>query len=107
MEITERIERLPAVEQKMGLSFEALYATFDRDDYQVGVTVNCDVIGASASLSSPVQVVVGVYNKQDQLVGTEAHLISDSAFAGIDSISVHVETHEAPARLRIYPKPLY
>ena len=102
-ELTDRVERIEALEQKFGIRFEALYAVFETNEYNTSLTVNFDVTGGA--LEEAVDVVVGAYNERGQLVATGSHFLNNDSFVGLDSASVDVDCETPPTRIRIYPKP--
>lgn len=103
LEVTDRVERIEATERKFGIRLEALYAVFEKTDYDTSVTVNFDIVGDGA-LEQAIDVVVGAYNEQGQLVATSSHLLNDDSFEGLDSASVDLDCETPLARIRLYPK---
>jgi hypothetical protein len=102
LDVTDRIERMPALEDRCGVTLEALYAQFSKDDYSCGVQVNFDVVAPSIR---SLQVVISVYNRQGQLVSTApAAVLNEDSFAGFESCSTLLECAEPPAKIRIYPQ---
>ncbi|MGX4712290.1 MULTISPECIES: hypothetical protein [Rhodococcus] len=102
LDVTDRIERMKALEDRCGITLEALYAVFVKDDYRRGVQVNFDVVAPSIR---SLQIVVSVYNRRGQLVSTApAAVLNEDSFAGFESCSTTLDCEEPPSRIRIYPQ---
>lgn len=104
MELTARIERMETLEDRVGISLEALYAAFEYNDYGNSLRVNFDVIATAGELSCNIHLVVGAYNSSGQLLATDTASAYEEDFFGLDSMSVRMDCSEPPARIRVYPK---
>jgi hypothetical protein len=99
---TATIERLPAMEQRLGLSLESLFASYDGEiEY---LTVNFDVLAAAGELDDDVEIIVSAFNVAGQMIGTTTQYLDADDFFGMDTQSAIIQLHEAPARIRVYPK---
>nr|WP_143545527.1 hypothetical protein [Rhodococcus sp. 15-1154-1] len=102
VEITDRVERMEALEDRAGISLEGLYVVHVKD-YRNEVRVNFDVISPTGEIRNSVKVMIAIYNAKMQQIGTDYVHIDSDRFAGLESCSETIECEEPPARIRIYP----
>ncbi|KJF25082.1 hypothetical protein C7T36_14665 [Rhodococcus sp. AD45-ID] len=103
IEVTDRIERMDALEERLGVSLEAMYAVYTKTSYSSGVRVNFDVIAPSGQIDSSLKVVISAYNQNGQLVATDYTRISESSFIGFESCSESLDCDGPPSKIRVYP----
>jgi hypothetical protein len=103
-EVTNRVERMQAAEDRLGISFEAIFADYETSDYGNSLTVNFDVTAATGGLASDIEVVVSAYNSAGQLVATTHDYIPEDEFFGIDSKSLNATCPQEPAKIRLFAK---
>jgi hypothetical protein len=93
---------MPAMEERLGCRFEALYASYDSDDGYL--TVNLDVLVDTGDLEDDVSIVFSAYNAAGELIATDVeHLFADDFF-GMDSRRAWFECREEPVRIKVYPR---
>jgi len=107
IEITDRVQRIESIEQKLGVTIQSVYAVWTSDEYSQQLTVNFDVLGGGADLDDGISLVASVYNDKNQLIGTSQSFIDEESFVGFESISLTLfDVVEPPALIRVTPKPL-
>ncbi|MBB0967758.1 hypothetical protein G6016_02040 [Dietzia aerolata] len=106
IELTDRVQRIESIEQKLGITIQSIYAVWTSDEYSQQLTVNFDVLGGSADLDDGISLVASVYNDKNQLIGTSQSFIDEESFVGFESISLTLfDVLEPPALIRVTPKP--
>lgn len=109
IEITDLIERLELIEEKLGIRFDGICARARKKiensppDYVVEVTF--DVVGIEPELKQDLKATLSAYNSNDQLINTDDFCILRTRFIGIESCKIYFDCHQQPVRLRLYPKP--
>ncbi|MGG7105014.1 hypothetical protein [Rhodococcus sp. 24CO] len=103
IELTDRIERMDALEDRLGIELEALYAVYKNDGYSSELLVNFDLIAASGKIDDSLEVNISVYNRNGQLVATKYAYVSKAGFIGFQSCSQRLDCDEPPSKIRIYP----
>ena len=109
VEITNLVERLELIEEKLGIRFDGLCARARKKlensppDYVVEVTF--DVVGIEPELKQSFKPTLSAYNNNDQLINTAETFINNEKFIGIQSCKISFDCHQHPVRLRLYPKP--
>lgn len=105
VDITDRIERMEAIEDRLGISLESFYATFRNDEDGGRITVNFDVLSPNGTLDQDLMITISVYNEKRQLIGTDQAWISADDFMGIQSCSeVMYDIDTQPSLIRVIPK---
>ena len=101
VEITDRVERLDALEERFGVALEGIYVV-----YQSGsspkVIANFDVV-SRGDVPDYLQVHVSAYNEKGQLIGTNYTYVNEEGFPGIKSCSEKLDCASIPVKVRIYP----
>lgn len=109
VEITDLVERLELVEEKLGIRFDGMCARarkrIENSPPDYVVEVNFDVVGIEPQLKQSFHPVLSAYNSNGQLINTCDTFIRDDKFIGIASCKLILECHQEPIRLRLYPKP--
>lgn len=103
IEITDRVERMDALEDRAGISIEGLYVVHVSDDYRNQVKVNFDVISQTGKLRSSIKINIAIYNSKSQQIGTTYSYIDSDDFVGIESCSETIYCDEPPSKIRVYP----
>lgn len=106
IELTDRIERIDALEDRMGITFEALYAVYKKDDYSSEVRINYDVIAPAGRISNAIKVIASAYNRNGQLIATTYGFLDEDNFVGFESCSERLDCDEPPSKIRLYPTSL-
>jgi hypothetical protein len=105
--ITEIVERLELIEEKLGVRFDGIYATQAKRSWENPidflVEVNFDVVGTEDTLKRSFRPTLSAYNAAGQLLNTNTSFIGNNNFLGIESIKIQLLCAEAPVRLRLYP----
>lgn len=110
LDLTDRVERMEAVEERLGISIEALYVKYidhgpGGEEFRV-LWVNFDVVSPNGALKQDVEIVVSSYNDARQLEGTSKQVIKAKKFFGLESCSIAIDDNSGPpSRIRIFPKP--
>lgn len=107
IDITSRLERFTAFENRLGVDFKGLSAYLDdeNDDYLI-VNV-CGEINATTGtkIESDITVVIAVYDKSERVIGTAEFTYYEDNFFGFDTfnecISISVNNI---SKIKIYPK---
>ncbi len=113
LDLTSKIERLEAFEERLMVSFKSLSAFIDAedededgDDDYITVDVRGEIHAATGTkIKKDVTVVIAVYDKSDRVIGTSESTYYSDDFFGFDTFteSVHVPVRNV-AKIRIYPK---
>ena len=108
VEITDIVERLELIEEKLGVRIEGVCARARKrientiPDYVV--EVNFDVVGSETELKQSLQPTLTAYNDMNQVIATNDTFINNDKFIGLQSCRIVIECHQKPIRLRLYPK---
>jgi ankyrin repeat protein len=102
-EITELVDRLELLEDKLGIRLEGIYAVCAGQAGQYAVEVNCDLIGTGATLEHSFSLRLNAYNTAGQLLKTETAFIHNEKFTGLQSCSLRMYCDQLPHRLRLFP----
>ena len=102
-DITSKIERLEAFEERTGVRIEALYAYVDQFDH---VTLNGEIHPREGlSLKQTVELVLDVYDHHGRLLNTSSKVFLQDSFYGFQSFSlVACYVGKEAVRLRLYPR---
>lgn len=111
IDLTSKIERLEAFEERLGVDFKSISAFMDLDDdYDEDSYLTVDVRGEIHSASGmqidqDIIVVFAAYDDLDRIIGTsEARFYSDDFF-GLDTFSESVNISIPNiSKIRVYPK---
>src|SRR4051812_40114463 len=96
---------METVEEAIGISLEALYATYAYHDEGNNLRVNFDVVSTNGTaLDSDVRIVAAAYNESGQLLATDDAAIWAHDFAGLDSNSMKIDCAAIPAKILLYVK---
>lgn len=101
-EITDRVERLDALEDRFGIAFEGMYVVYEGGS-SPKVSANFDVVARGSGPPDYLQVYVSAYNDKGQLIGTGHTYVNEEDFVGIASCSTRVDCPTLPVKVRIYP----
>ncbi len=103
-DITHLIERLEAFEEKLGVSFQGLYAVIDEDN---DIKVNGELILINGSqLSQHIQINVSAHDSAGRVVATSGEFINKEKFLGLEIFSVYFGCPSADiSKIRVYPQP--
>ena len=108
-DLTSKIERLEAFEDRMGITFKSLSAFMDNDDDDndyITVDVRGEMHAASGTkINDDVALVIAVYDDSDRVIGTSESRYYSDDFFGLDTFSESVNISlRNVAKIRIYPK---
>ena len=103
LDITDRIERLTAYEQRAGVVVEGLFAVQDENNF---VTVNGEVRPQSgASLNGDVCLTIDLIDESGRIIGKAESYFNAGSFIEFETFSLTVGQVEAEvSKIRIYPK---
>lgn len=110
LDLTSKIERLEAFEERLMVNFKSLSAFMDanedeEDDY-ITVDVRGEVHAATGTkIKKNTTVVIAIYDNSDRVIGTSESTYYADDFFGFDTFSesVHISVRNI-AKIRIYPK---
>lgn len=107
MDITDKIERLEAMEERCDISLEALYASIKERYYSDGehqVMLNGEVHARNGTtIHKNVILVLTLHDVAGRVLEMSTIIICEDDFFGIEAFSFSVSIHEAPCKVRIYP----
>jgi hypothetical protein len=103
-DISDRLERLPAFEERAGVHLEALFAEIENEF----LSVNGELHPREGNqLSADIELVVTAHDAQGRVLKMETASFDRESFFQFEPFSVVLEgLPSPPARIRIYPKPL-
>lgn len=99
-----QIERLTALEDKLGLELGAVSAIVTAEGEGFVINVLGEVL-APGGLMNDISVVATLYDDVGDIVGTDHTYCSRERFAGFDTFSVlFIDCPVVPVRIRVYPR---
>lgn len=101
-EITSLVERMEILEERAGISFQSIYAIYEKSLGEFAVKVNFDIVGPTP-LANNVRPTVSLYNALGQLLDTRSTFIAQSDFIGIASFSIEMRCAQPPRKVRLFP----
>lgn len=109
IDVTDRVERMEALEERFGISIDALYVRYEEhgsgEDTFRALSANFDVVSSTGSIDQDLAIVVSSYNYGQQLEGTTKSVNNMGRYFGLESCSVAViDISGPPSRIRIFPK---
>lgn len=106
IDLTSKIERVEAFEERVGVRFQGMSAFLDVDDDYVSLRVHGEIHASSgAELSDDVNVVIAAYDQSDRVVGTETSYYDSESFFGFEAFSETLSLSvKNISKIRIYPK---
>ncbi|WP_157109573.1 hypothetical protein [Rhodococcus sp. WMMA185] len=104
LDLSDRVERMGALEDRFGITLEAMYAVFKEDEYANEVRVNFDVVSPNGGIDTDLQIFVSAYNSSGQLIATTYTYVDGDDFIGLESCSERLDCDEPPTKIRVYPK---
>lgn len=108
IDLTSKIERLAAFEERLAVSFESLSAFIDDngDDDYIMIDVHGEVHTTSGTkIKNDITVAIAVYDDSDRVIGTSESTYYSDDFFGFDTFSenVHISVRNI-SKIRVYPK---
>jgi hypothetical protein len=106
IDLTSKIERVEAFEERVGVRFQGMSAFLDADDDYISLRVHGEIHASSgAELSDDVSVVIAVYDQSDRVVGTDTSYYYSESFFGFEAFSETLSLSvKNISKIRIYPK---
>lgn len=108
---TSLVERMPAFEEKQGVSLTGISAFLDHDDDggYITLSVGGEVHAAKGgNVKEDFHIKIVVYDKNDRVIGTSSAGFDSEDFFGFDAFSEMVEIPTAHiGKIRIFPKKGY
>jgi len=105
-DVTSKIERLEALEDRFGLSLSGLSAFYEqlRDDNNL--TISGDIHAKTGTtISQEICIQFVAYDSSERVIGTAEMYISPLRFFGLDTFAILIEPSVSDvAKIRIYPK---
>ena len=108
LEVTDLIERLELLEEKIGVSISGLYASMEPRIWATPpdflVRMNFDIVsGGSMPLEDSFYLRASAYNNAGQIVGKGETYIYHKEFLGFDSRSIEMVVDQVPMKIRLFP----
>lgn len=110
LDLTSKIERLEAFEERLMVSFKSLSAFMDADEDEDDDYIMVDVRGeihaaTGTKIKNDITWVIAIYDTSDRVIGTSESTYYSEDFFGFDTFSesVHISVKNI-AKIRIYPK---
>jgi hypothetical protein len=110
LDLTSKIERLEAFEERLMVNFKSLSAFMDADEDEDDDYIMVDVRGeihaaTGTEIKNDITMVIAIYDKSDRVIGTSESTYYSEDFFGFDTFSesVHISVRNI-AKIRIYPK---
>lgn len=108
IDITELVDRLEILEQRVGIEISGLLALIKINEYNnpknFKIQVNFDISSINGDkLNENFQICLTAYNKYAQSLGTTQEYIYNESFLGFDSKSIELTVDEIPSKLRLFP----
>ena len=110
LDLTSKIERLEAFEERLMVSFKSLSAFMDANAYEDDDYIMVDIHGeihstTGTKIKNDVTAVIAVYDDSDRVIGTAESTYYSEDFFGFETFSesVHISVRDV-AKIRIYPK---
>lgn len=108
IDLTAKLERLEAFEERLGVTFKSLSAFIDDDDDDdyISVDVRGEIHAASGTkIKNDVEVMIAAYDTLDRVIGTSETRYYSDDFFGLDTFSESVTVSiRQISKIRIYPK---
>ena len=110
-DLTDRIERLEVFEERVGVSFEALYCTIDNNDNWSDGNYRIELRGevhstSGTSIDDDLLIVLTVYDATGRVLETDSEWIDSDAFFGFDvfDMTLKIPQESEISRVRLFPK---
>lgn len=107
VDLTSKIERVEAFEERVGVRFQGMSAFLDADDDDyISLQVHGEIHASSgAELTDDVNVVIAVYDQSDRVIGTDTSYYNSDSFFGFEAFSESLNLSvKNISKIRIYPK---
>jgi hypothetical protein len=107
-EVTQIVERLELLEEKMGISISGLYASIVQRSWanppDFLLRLNFDIVtGGGAALENSFYLRAAAYNEAGQAIGKDETFIYNKEFLGFDSRAIEMAVDQKPAKIRLFP----
>ena len=105
-DITDKIERLEVMEEKLGISIESLYAAINKSNNknEYFFELNGEIHPTNGTtIDKTMRIVVSLHDDDGRVVGRKEHWVTPDSFFGLESFSVYITTQIFPCKIRIYP----
>lgn len=106
VDLTSKIERVEAFEERVGVRFQGMSAFLETDDDYILLQVHGEIHASSgAELMDDVTVVIAVYDQSDRVVGTCTSYYYSESFFGFEAFSESLSLSvKNISKIRVYPK---
>ena len=104
-DLSDSIERLEAMEDRLGVELSALSAFIEvYDDGDVHLNVNGELVVKGGELSADIEIQVASYDEKGRVIGNDSISIYAEDFFGIEIFDRICFLPLPPTRIRIFPK---
>ncbi|PNB24319.1 MULTISPECIES: hypothetical protein [Pseudomonas] len=106
VDLTSKIERIEAFEERVGVRFQGMSAFLEADDDYISLQVHGEIHASNgAELKDDVTVVIAVYDQSDRVVGTDTRYYYSESFFGFEAFSESLSLSvKNISKIRVYPK---
>jgi len=107
LDLTSKLERLEALEDRLGVSLSSLSAFLDKSgaDTYFGHVRGEMSLNAGTTLEEDLKLQVAAYDRADRIVGTACHWVGTEDFFALETFDILFQVPVSDiARIRIYPK---
>jgi hypothetical protein len=107
-DISEKVERLEALEEKFGIEIRGVYCemgTDDFDDNEYYVKLTAEVSSKKDKIDFNLEIKMAVYDEKNRVIAEESDFLFKDKFTGFDTISIYAdEIIQKPDKIKIFPK---
>jgi hypothetical protein len=107
IDITDKIERLEAFEERLGVSLESISVFLDDDKTDSIPLVVCgDLLARNGTeIEESIQLVIAAYDMSGRVVKTDTKYYSATDFFGLETFEINMYLPiSSISKIRIYPK---
>jgi hypothetical protein len=106
-DITHRLERIMALEHRLGIQFDALSAFLSRPDpdgdYQVEVNGELQPLGGE-TLERSIVITITIYDAHKRVIATTDMHVDKEQFFLFEAFSISSGARVEPAQIKLYPR---
>lgn len=104
-DITEKVEKLEALEEKLGIKIDGLYCEWELEDNEYSISLTAEVFAESGNIDSDIEFKMAVYDEKNRVIGDSSIYLFEETFAGFDTISIYLSgLIQTPTKIRLFPK---
>lgn len=100
--LTPVVERMAAIESKLGVEFDAVLAVFDESDGEV--VVLGDVLSTGRPVQHDLEIIATAMNAEGQVLGKDNTFVDAEEMVWRSPFRLEISQGQAPARIRLIAK---